>query len=160
MPLVLIPSCSRRSSRERARSVRPEPHSQGQLRAPPRRLRGRQRFLAIAAVVIVTFIAHQQHGRDHAPPRPAPRRSTRPAGPPRLLANAVRQGSGNLVQTVIDASSAISRVAVIIIFSTLLTLPLLRDGGKRGTWSSVAAARRRRDQRRRQRAPSTCSAAT
>jgi predicted PurR-regulated permease PerM len=52
-----------------------------------------------------------------------------------LLVTAISNGGGGLVQTFIQAGSAIAQVLVIIILSTLLTFYFLRDGPK--LWASL-----------------------
>ena len=99
-------------------------------------------FLIIAAIIVVTFVAllNNMAAINSTSTSGAASIDATTGGHLMTLVSAVRQGGGDLVQRVVEATSAIGQVAVIIVFSTLLTFYFLRDGGK--LWDRVLARAR------------------
>jgi predicted PurR-regulated permease PerM len=94
-------------------------------------------FLAIVAVVGITFVTlfNNMTAMNSGAAAGASTADTATGGYLGVVVSAVRQGGGELTQTILAASSAIAQVGVIIIFSILLTFYFLRDGGK--LWDRV-----------------------
>jgi len=89
-------------------------------------------FLAVTAVVVITFVAllGQVEALRDAATTGAGSASSAAAGTLDLLVSAVRTGGADLVQTAAAIGSAIGSAAVVVILSVLLSFYFLKDGGR------------------------------
>ena len=89
-------------------------------------------FLAITAVVVITFIAllEQLEAIGRTAVTGAGSASSAAGGTLDLLVSAVKTGGADLVQTAAAIASAIGSAAVVVILSVLLSFYFLKDGGR------------------------------